>query len=92
MSRINFRPGCRLVKRQIIGNHSRSVAIAGILYFGSANSAYAYLDAGTGSVIIQTLVALAAVGAASVAMFWERVKVTFKSLAKKIRGEKSIDD
>lgn len=36
--------------------------------------AYAYLDPGTGSIIIQSVIGAFAVGAASISLFWQRVK------------------
>lgn len=34
----------------------------------------AYVDPGTGSMILQTVIAVLAVGAAAVAAFWQRIK------------------
>lgn len=39
--------------------------------------AYAYLDPGTGSIIIQSIIGAFAVGAASISLFWQRVKSFF---------------
>ncbi len=41
--------------------------------------AYAYLDPGTGSMILQGIVGALAVGAAYVSIFWHRIKGLFTS-------------
>lgn len=59
-----------------------------------ANSAYAYIDPGTGSVIIQALLAaLVAIGA-SIGIFWNRVRSLFGWLSgrKNSEGQSSDED
>lgn len=54
-------------------------------------SHFAYLDAGTGSLIIQSLIGIVA----GIAVFWRKllaaVKLKFSSLFKKTEGGKSAD-
>ncbi len=45
-----------------------------ILVLLASRPAYAYLDPGTGSVLVQGLLAALAVGSAAVAAFWSRIK------------------
>ena len=42
-----------------------------------ASPAYAYLDPGTGSMLLQGLLAVVAVGAAAVAASWSRIRQLF---------------
>jgi hypothetical protein len=43
----------------------------------STTPAYAYVDPGTGSMILQALLGAVAIGAASVSVFWRQVKSYF---------------
>ena len=57
-------------------------------YILSINSAYAYIDPGTGSIILQAIVAFVAAFFAYITLFWRK----FKSLlAKLFKKKKSID-
>lgn len=49
-----------------------------------ATPAYAYLDPGTGSIILQAIIGAIALGAAYLSIFWSRVKsfFSFSSRAK----------
>ncbi len=52
-------------------------------YFISLGKAYAYLDPGTGSIILQALLGLiAAIGATS-SFYWKKIKSKIKSLFRK---------
>ena len=58
------------------------------------NSAYAYIDPGTGSMIVQAIIAaLVAIGA-SVGIFWNRVRSLFGRLfgRKNSEGQSSNED
>ncbi len=58
------------------------------------NTAYAYIDPGTGSVILQAIIAaLVAIGA-SLGIFWNRVRSLFGWLfgSKKSEGQDSDED
>ena len=50
---------------------------ATLLAFGAAADAHAYLDPGTGSIVLQALVALIAAGAVTARHWWSRVKAFF---------------
>jgi len=52
---------------------SRLVVLS-VLVLLAASPAYAYLDPGTGSVLVQALLAGLAVGSAAVAAFWTRIR------------------
>tara|TARA_B110000003_G_scaffold254804_1_gene271115 strand:+ start:768 stop:1013 length:246 start_codon:yes stop_codon:yes gene_type:complete len=70
---------CQIRKKNII------IFLKGLLcfYFLSLGKAYAYLDPGTGSIILQAiLAAIAAIGATS-SFYWEKIKSKFKILLKK---------
>lgn len=51
-----------------------------LISLGVAVPAYAYLDPGTGSIILQGLIASFMVIAAAVAAFWHRIKSFISSL------------
>ena len=55
---------------------SRLIAVT-ILALLVSSPAYAYLDPGTGSMLVQALVAGLAVAAAAVAAFWTRIRQLF---------------
>lgn len=50
---------------------------AGFLLLTASQSAYAYLDPGTGSILLQSLLAGIAVAIGVVRMYWYRVKSFF---------------
>ena len=49
----------------------------------SSNNAYAYLDPGTGSIILQALIAAIALVSSYLGFYWRKVKDFFKKLSKK---------
>ena len=55
----------------------KTVLISSIIFLSLSKSAYAYLNPGTGSVILQFLIAALAAGASAVTIFWRRVKEFF---------------
>ena len=46
------------------------------------SDAYAYLDPGSGSVIIQVIIAALVGGTITVKLYWEKLKVKFSSIRK----------
>ena len=52
-------------------------------------SAHAYLDPGTGSFIIQIVIATAATAAISVKVFWQKIKGLFSHFFKHNDGEEN---
>ncbi len=57
----------------------RSIVIA-LLWFGHIAPAHAYLDPGTGSIILQGLIAGFMVVSAAASVFWQRIKSIVSSL------------
>jgi len=51
---------------------------------------YAYLDAGTGSYIIQIIIAIAVGGAFGIKLFWRRIYGFFKNLSQKAKKNDKI--
>jgi uncharacterized membrane protein len=47
------------------------------------SSAYAYLDPGTGSIILQAIVGAFAAFFSTLYIFWEKVKIFFRKVFKK---------
>jgi len=58
------------------------------LYLTLAKGAYAYLDPGTGSYVVQILIATLAGGAYVFAMSWSKIKTFLSKLASKISKSK----
>jgi hypothetical protein len=54
--------------------------IALVIGIGYVSPSYAYLDPGTGSIILQGLLAAIAGMTAALGMFWQRIKFFFSSL------------
>ena len=64
---------------------SRSAILVGIGLAVCATPAFAYLDPGTGSIILQGVIAAIAGAALTVKLYWRRIKSFFSS--KKPAGE-----
>lgn len=62
--------------------------VAASLLLISTQSAFAYLDPGTGSLVLQMLIAGALTAAASIRIFWARIKDTAKDTARRMFGPK----
>jgi hypothetical protein len=60
---------------------SRLIVVA-LLALLLSSPAYAYLDPGTGSMLVQGLIAALAVVSAAVATFWTRIRQLFSGRAK----------
>ena len=54
-----------------------------LFFFLFTSSAYAYLDPGTGSIILQAIVGAFAAFFSTLYIFWEKVKIFFKKVFKK---------
>ena len=52
----------------------KALVLAIILFGGSSAPAYAYLDPGTGSMILQALIGAAAAGVTVISIYWQKVK------------------
>jgi len=61
------------------------LVVASALLIASTASAFAYLDPGTGSLVIQMIIAGGLTAAASIRIFWSRLK----GFARRIFGPKS---
>jgi hypothetical protein len=46
----------------------------------NSSPAYAYLDPGTGSIIVQSIIGLVAAGAAAIGLYWAKVKTILNGL------------
>jgi len=67
-----------------MAKHSRSLidslVLVGLLLFVLADEAYAYIDPGSGSYILQLLIAGLLGAAFAVKIYWKRIKAFFSSL------------
>lgn len=64
-----------------------SLGFIALFYFITPNMLYAYLDAGTGSYMIQIIIAIAVGGAFGIKIFWRRIY----SFLKKLFSRKKIN-
>jgi hypothetical protein len=58
-------------------------AVAGAFQLGGPEAVDAYLDPGTGSIVIQVVIGVAVGGLAAVGIFWTRVKGFLRNLFSK---------
>ena len=65
----------------------RLATILIILYLSSTINAFAYLDPGTGSIILQAIIGFLAAIGATVTLYWQRLKSFFKKISKKRKSE-----
>lgn len=63
-----------------------------IYIFCSTSYAYAYLDPGTGSIILQAILAFLAGAAATISLWWFRVKSFFKKIFNLDKTETKTSD
>ena len=54
-----------------------------LYFFLFTSSAYAYLDPGTGSIILQAIVGAFAAFFSTLYIFWEKIKIFFRKAFKK---------
>lgn len=72
--------------RQATGSNLRKRNLSALMFAGalvallSTSPAYAYLDPGAGSIILQSVLAAIAIAAASIGVMWQRIKLFFSSL------------
>ena len=59
-----------------------------LLYCLSINPAYAYLDPGIGSVILQAVIGLIAVVVTTLGIYWDKVKNYYQKIKNKIKKKK----
>lgn len=64
------------------------VGVVAVLSLLFPRTTYAYIDPGTGSLIVQVLVGALVSGLAAVGIFWQRVKGFFGGLFNKQRDDK----
>jgi hypothetical protein len=58
-----------------------------IIFFTLTNSANAYLDPGTGSIILQAILGFIAASLATLSFYWGKVKLFLKKIFKKKQKE-----
>ena len=62
----------------------RFIFISSLVFFSIFSvNAYAYLDPGTGSIILQAIIGFIAAVGATVGLYWHKFKVFFKRLFNK---------
>ena len=64
------------------------LTICCLFFFSFTSQAQAYLDPGTGSIILQAILGFIAAAAATASFYWNKVKLFFSKLFKKDQKEK----
>lgn len=59
-----------------------------LFFFSFTSQAQAYLDPGTGSIILQAILGFIAAAAATASFYWNKVKLFFSKFFKKDQKEK----
>ena len=65
----------------------KKLYLSGFFYFVFTVNAYAYLDPGTGSIILQAIIGFIAAGITTISIYWSK----FKSLISRIFNKKEIE-
>ena len=65
------------------------ITISFLFFFIFTSQAKAYLDPGTGSIILQAILGLIAAAAATASFYWNKVKLFFSKIFKKDQKEKN---
>ena len=73
-------------------NWYRCALIALISTFIYVPEAHAYIDPGSGSMILQAIVASIAAGFAFFSVFWQRIKARFFSAKSDVKKEETDDE
>ncbi|MES2720907.1 MAG: hypothetical protein V4688_00465 [Pseudomonadota bacterium] len=58
------------------------------LMMAASTNAYAYLDPGTGSMLLQSLIGAIAATGMVLSLYWQRVKIAFHNGMEKLKGKK----
>ena len=58
-----------------------------LFYFFSLTSAHAYLDPGTGSIILQAIIGFIAASITIISTYWNKLKIFIVNLFKKKKGK-----
>lgn len=66
----------------------RLILLIFVFFTSSSNNAFAYLDPGTGSIILQAIIGAIAAGLTFFTNFWLKVKNFFKKIFKKKDNKK----
>lgn len=63
-----------------------------IVMMGISTNAYAYLDPGTGSMLLQSLIGAIAAAGMMLSIFWQRIKLAFHSCIDRVKDKKEDPD
>lgn len=77
----------RSIGRAVIRDAFAVAALAGIVLVTFTQDAYAYLDPGTASIILQSIIGGIAAAATAGALYWQRVKHLFSKMLRRGEGD-----
>lgn len=60
-----------------------------IIYFALTGYSLAYLDPGSGSIILQAILAALATAGATITFYWRKIKIFFKNFFDKKKNEEN---
>ena len=63
-----------------------------VLLMAVSSNAYAYLDPGTGSMLMQSLIGVIAAASMTASLFWGRIKIAFYKFSGKSSASKPDED
>ncbi len=66
--------------------------LMGVIFLVFVKSVYAYIDPGTGSMLIQAFIAIVAGVSVSIGIFWRRLKSFFSRLSGRSTHERNNSD
>ena len=67
---------------------NKLISLTFVIFLSNSNYAFAYLDPGTGSIILQAILGAIAAGLTFFTNFWQKVKNFFKKFFKKKDNKK----
>lgn len=70
----------------------RLIVASFLLLLSTTGSSHAYLDPGTGSLLLQSTIAVAAAAAASIGLYWSRAKLFVSRLLGRSAPDKQSTD
>ena len=68
------------------------LVVLALLYLIFPQKAYAYLDPGTGSYILQLIIAVLFGGLFAVRLYWSKIKIFFKNLSSRGKKHEKVED
>jgi hypothetical protein len=82
------KPGTSRIRREVF----LYFIVACLWYLATTGHAHAYIDPGTGSILLQSIIAALAIGASFVAGFWTKIKSLLPGYASEAQAQDLADE